>query len=383
MKSFKKIFCCMVSLALAASVFCLFARAIEEEQQTLPPEYADFADAIPGETADRLPEGVFSENAADNLAAARELGSPLYLLTALLDVFGSRLSELLPTASLLLALLLLASLLNAISGTLSAGTGRAAELAVRLVSFATIIGIATSSLSRLQDYFSRLFGAVAAFLPLSGALYAMGGNLTAAASSTATLSVILSIVELVCTYTVIPLFCICLSLSLLSLFDGSGGQAGGTLAGMIKKNYLTVLSFVMMLLTASLGAQSILSAKADTAAMRGLKFAVSGFVPVTGGTVSSTLGTLSASVSLLRGSVGVIGIAVLLMLLLPTVVELALLKALFSVGGFLSGMLSLPGEQKLLNEVSGLYGLLEGVALLSAVVFIIAMGVFASALTAV
>ncbi len=383
MKKYRKIICYFTCFCLLTVFFCLTSTAEEGEAETLPTEYMDFADSIPRETADRLPEGVFSENMTDNLAAAKELGSPIYLLTALLDAFGSRLSDLLPTATLLLSILLLASLINSISASFSQGAGKAAELAVRLVSFSVIIGIAVSSISRLQDYFRSLFHAVGAFLPLSATLYAMGGNLTAAASSTMTLSVTLTVVEFFCNYTVIPVFCICLSLSLLSLFDGSGGQAGGTLSGMVKKNYLTFLSFIMMILTASLGAQSVLSAKADNATMKGLKFAVSGFVPVTGGTVSSTLGTLSASVSLLRGSVGVIGIVVLLLMLLPMVAELALVKTMFSVGSFLSGMLSLPGEQKLLGEVSGLYGLLEGVALLSAVVFIIAMAVFAAAMTAV
>ena len=116
-------------------------------------------------------------------------------------------------------------------------------------------------------------------------------------------------------------------------------------------------------------------------AMRGAKFAVSSFVPVSGGTVASTLGTLAASVELLRGSVGVIGIVIIIMMLLPTVIELALLRGVFLIGSFCASTLGAQGESKLLSELDSLYGYLEGIAALSAVVFIIAFGIFATVST--
>ena len=136
-----------------------------------------------------------------------------------------------------------------------------------------------------------------------------------------------------------------------------------------------------MILTVSLGAGNLIATKADNMAMRGAKFAVSSFVPVTGGTVSSTLGTLAASVELLRGSIGVIGIVIMLLMLLPTIIELALLRGVFAISGFCASILGCAGEARLLSSLDSLYGYLEGVAVLSATVFVIAFGIFASVAT--
>ena len=63
---------------------------------------------------------------------------------------------------------------------------------------------------------------------------------------------------------------------------------------------------------------------------------------------------------------------------MPVIVELALLRLAFSVGGFCASVLGCTGEARLLSELDSLYGYLEGVAVLCAVVFVIAFGVFAS-----
>ena len=96
-----------------------------------------------------------------------------------------------------------------------------------------------------------------------------------------------------------------------------------------------------------------------------------------------TTDNLAASVELIRGAVGVIGVVVVLLMLIPVVVELALLRGVFALTSFMAGMLGCSGEQKLLTEIGSLYGYLEGIAALSAAVFVIAFGIFASTAAAV
>lgn len=348
--------------------------------ETLPPEYSDFLDSIDGSVADRLPDGVFSDDAGEIEEAARELSSPANILSLMLDSLGAGVHRALPSLALILGIVILSAIISVFASG-SGGMSRTVENCTRLCTFSAIAGMAVGCVESLSLYFDRLFSAVAAFVPLSGVLYAMGGNLTAASSGTASLGVTLAVCQFFCTKTVIPVFCICLCLTLLSVFDGQGASAGGAVSGTIKKWYTTSLAFVMMILTCSLSASTLLSAKADNMAMRGAKFAVSSFIPVSGGTVSSTLGTLAASVELLRGSVGVIGIVLIILMLIPTVVELALMRAVFAIGGFCASTLGCSGEARLLSEIDSLYGYLEGIAALSAVVFIIAFGIFAAIAT--
>lgn len=368
-------------------LFCICAATVgvcaEEvyENETVPSEYGNFFDSLPDEIIDKLPSRADSDDAVDIKDAASEVSRPQSLIKMLISAFGRSLTEVLPRLALLLGIVIISSVINTVASALPGGLFRACELISRLCTYSAIATVVLSSLSSLRDYFGRLFTSVAAFVPLSATLFAMGGGFSTAVSSSTTLSVILSICEFICGYTVIPFFCICLSLSLLSAFDGVFSTAGGSISASIKKWYMTALGFVMMILTASLLSQTIISSKADGMAMRGAKFAVSSFVPVAGGTVSSTLGTLAASIEMLRGSVGVIGITVIIMMLLPTVLELAAMRLVLGISEFVAGMLSAGGEKRLLSEIGGLYGYLEGVAVLCSVIFIIAFAVFSSVMT--
>jgi stage III sporulation protein AE len=360
-------------------VFCIDGSA--EENVTVPPSYNDFIGSIDEDVQDKLPDGVFSDDIDDLSDAANQISSPAQLLGALLEGFGAKLEEILPTTAIIFSLVILAALCYSAASNLAGGLSRTVELCTRLCTFCAVAGIGISCTERLTDYFNRLFYAVSSFLPLSATLYAMGGNVTAAASSTASLGVILTVCQFICSYTVIPVFCVCLCFSVISVFDGQSAAVGSTLGNTVRKWYTTALAFVMMILTTALASQSILSAKADTAAMRGVKFAVSSFVPLSGGTVSSTLGTLAAGVELLRSSVGIIGIIIIILMLVPVIVELALLRLSLSLGAFFAGLMGCPSEQRLLSELSGLYGYLEGVAVLCSVTFLISFGIFAAMAT--
>lgn len=358
-------------------------RAPETEADTLPEELGEFIESLPDSVIDSLPEGVFSDDPEELRMAASEAGGVAYLLGRLFDAFGTALTDLVPILATLCGIIVLSAVAHTFASSLGAGLASAVGFAARLCSYCSIAALSVSAVGRLQQFFDGLVSSVTAFLPLSGVLYAMGGNFTGAVSGSATLSAILTFCQLFLGKSVLPVFFFCLSLTLLQTFDGVGGFAGQSISATVKKWYSTALGFVMMILTTSLAAQSILSAKADSAAMRGAKFAAGSFIPVAGGTISSTLGTLAASVELMRGSVGIVGVVVVLLMLIPVVVFLALLRGIFALSSFLAGVLGCHGEQRLLSEVGALYGYLEGIAALSSVVFLVAFALFATTASAV
>lgn len=359
---------------------------IEDETDvcsSLPEEYNDFIGSLPQNVTDKLPDGAFSGDISDAENAAGELVGVAYLIDLIIDSFGASAEKLIPTFSLLCGIVILSAVSHTFASNSTGGLARCVSFATTLCSFGAISTVAISCVSRLEVYFDSLFKCVAAFVPLSGVLMAMGGNLTGAATGSMSLSATLAVCQLFFTKTVIPIFSICLSLSLISVFDGQSAFVGQSVGATVKKWYTTALSFVMMILTASTVTQSIISAKSDNAAIRGAKFAAGSFIPISGGAVSSTLGTLSSSVELLRGTVGGIGIAVILIMLIPVIVELALIRGMLGIVSFIAGLMGCSGEQRLLSEIGVLYGYLEGIAALSAVVFIISFAVFAMTASAV
>ncbi|MBE6584676.1 MAG: hypothetical protein E7649_06860 [Ruminococcaceae bacterium] len=369
----------VIIIVMLLMIGVLSAKA--EEGIELPKEYEDFIGILDGDTAQRVPEDALLGDAESVNGAASQMSSPQAILSAVLSAFSSGIEQALPRLTTVLAIVIISSLCYILSSYCGAGLSRAIEVCVRLCSFCAVSGVALSCAETLELYFSRLFEAVAAFIPLSAVMYAMGGNLTSAASASGTLGVILTLCQFVCTRTVLPVFCLCLCMSLISVFDGVSGSLGATVGATVRKWYTTAMAFLMMILTGALSSQSILASKADTAAMKGAKFAVSSFVPLFGGTLSGTLGTLASSVELLRGSVGIIGIIIIFLMLLPTAIELALMRAVFSVGAFCAGLVGCPSEQRIMNDIGSLYGYLEGVALMCSAVFIIAFGIFAASAT--
>ncbi len=384
MKKRKKV-CKKLAFKLFISVFVLTFGIIgvraQDDINELPEEYGDYIDSLPDNLTDTLPDGTFSENVNDVADAVSEMTGFEFLLNEFTSYLGGGIKNCLPSLIIICGLLLVAATGQIIGSSLSGNTSRMFEMCSRMCIFSSVAATAVASLDSVRTYFDSLCTLMWSFVPLSGVLYAMGGNLTAAASMSTGLSVTLAICEFVCTYTVIPIFCVCLCFSLISAFDPSSGVS--SLGASVKKWYTTLLSFVMMIITTSVSAQTFISAKADNAAMRGAKFAAGAFIPVSGGTVASSLGTVASSVELLRGAVGTGGIIILLLMLLPVIIELILMRMVFGICSFIAGVLGCQGEKKLLDDICGLYGYLEGVAVLCTVVFIIALAIFASCASAV
>jgi stage III sporulation protein AE len=169
--------------------------------------------------------------------------------------------------------------------------------------------------------------------------------------------------------SILPFCGVCLAFSAVSALDPS--LRTGTLLGTVKKNYTTLLAFLMMLLLAMLSTQTVLAARGDTLAMRSAKFAASNLIPVVGGSVSELLRTVSASVGYLRGTVGICAVLLLLLTLLPTLVELLLLRLSWQIGASAADLLGCDTEKKLLDEIASLNGyLITAVSICSSVLFL-------------
>ena len=357
--------------AFTLFLFMLTTLASAEESR-MPDGYRDFLDSIPNDASDALPDGLFSEDIEEVADAVSQMSGIEYLFAMLIQSLGSGLGRVIPHLLLIIGLLVVSAVGGLLSTHFSPSMVKIYDACSRLSLFCAIGGVAVSLLLDVKEFFSRLSGTVAAFIPLSASLYTMGGNVSAAMKSSAGLLSCLGIIEFISGAVVIPLFCFCLCMSLVSSMSSDVGSV--SLGGAVKKAFMNILGIITMILSLSLSSQTLIAAKADSLAMKGAKMFL-GKIPVTGGAVSSSLGTLASSLELIRGAVGVGGIIIILLLLLPTLVELWLMKTLYSLLGSFSGMLGLSGEQRLLCDVSELYGILESVAIMCSLVFIVSMAV--------
>ncbi len=124
-----------------------------------------------------------------------------------------------------------------------------------------------------------------------------------------------------------------------------------------------VLGLSCTVFTGVLGAKSVLSAAVDTAAGKSVRFLLGSAIPIVGAAMSDAYSSLVASIYLIRGSFAAVGVAVLLTLHVPVLVQ-----SLAAMCGFKA--LSAAGDALDLPRTSALF---RGCAL--ALRFVLLLGV--------
>lgn len=338
----------------------------------MPPAYGDLPAVIPPELEALLPDGLFSEDAEEALGATVELTDWRFLLNTLASALGVGLENTLGLLCILVGLILLAAVCGRLREGLSGSGGDILSLCLRIAVYTAMILQTAGAVETVQVYFDRLMALTGGMIPVMGSLYALGGNLGRAAVSSELMLVFLGICQYVSATVTPPLCAVCASFSLM---DALGARlALSPLCEQIKRWYASLLGLVMFLLTLALSTQSFLAGQADTLSMRGIKYAVGNMIPVVGGAVAGTLSAVGVSVKLLRGVCGVAGILLVSLLLLPTLVELLLLRATLRLATTVASMLACDGEAKLLGDMASLNGYLAAAVSICSVTFVFALG---------
>lgn len=355
-----------VSLMLTVS-----AENPEYEAVTLPPSYADLENYIPKDMAGILPEGVFSENAEEALSAVGEMSDWRYLLNAVLSAVGLRMEDAIGWLCTLLGLVLVAAILGKLREGISGANGELLGLCLRLTLYTAISLQTVRMVETVQVFFSQLNALMGGLIPVTGVLYAMGGNLGQAALNGEITVILLAVCEYVSATVTPPVCALCMSFSLMDAFGLRTTLA--PLCEQVKKWYVGLLGLIMFLLTLAISTQSILVGRADSLGMKGIKYAVGNMLPVIGGAVAGSLGTVAAGVGILRGICGVSGVILVALLLLPTLVHLLLFRAVIRLASTVAGLLGCEGESRLLTEMGSLHGYMAAAVSICSVTCILSL----------
>lgn len=364
----KRCFCILLSVCFCLSLFSVLASA--DDGKTIPDVYQDLLGSLPSSILERLPEGALSNNTEELGGAVGEMSSFSYLLGTVLSLVGLRFGDCIKLLCSVVGTLILSSICRTFCASLKKPEiARAFSFMITLIITISLFAAGFGTIEGVVAYFKTLNAFASASVPLMGSLYVMGGNAAAAVATSAGLSVFMTLLEEVVGRSIVPFCGICLALALIGACEG--GPRLGSLLTSLKKNYTLVLSFFMMLLLAMLSAQTVLGASSDTLAMRSAKFAAGSLIPVVGGSVAELLRSVSASVGYMRSAVGICGVLLLILLMLPTLVELLLARTAWQICAFFAEILGCDGEKRLLDEFASINGyLIAAVAICSSVLFL-------------
>lgn len=356
------------------SLFCFCASAAEDEQSQIWDMMGDIADEAEQNGSGELGE-LWREDADLTGKTLTELLQPKRVLE---EIFES-VSIALPDAASMLCVMAGLCLLSAVCRRMCEGMGSGAlctgaEFVSQAAVICAMLTLQTGQFDMIKRFFTSLTSLMGSMIPVTGIVWAMGGNVTTASVGTATLYAMLSVTQRVCATTVLPVCYVTGVSAVCTGLCGSDGFCGFSRA--VRRVYNFVIGLMMTVLVFALGAQTTIAVSADTAAARGAKLLTGTVIPVVGGAVGDTLRTVAGSVQYIKSVVGIGGILIALTVTLPTLVSLVLYRAVLVLSSGFADMLGCRREGQLLSELGNIYGCLLGAVAICSVAFVIALGIF-------
>ena len=348
----------------------------------MPEGYAELTDSLGDDIISNLPEGIFSENANDVSDSVTKMSDSRYWFSVITDIVKEEAMSFGKLFMNLCGLLVLASIFSALGKSLGSDS---LSGAVRFCSssaiFSAMVYIQIDHLRQVELFFERLISIMGAMIPITGTVWAMGGNVGTASVGTSTLYVFLSVCQGIFAESVVPVCCVFTALALCNSLSPDMGLKG--FSGTLKKIYNFFLGFIMTVLIASLSSQTTLSAAADSTSARAAKLVSANVIPIVGASVGDTLRTIATSVGYLKSVVGIGGIFFILLLLLPLLVTLLLTRLAFSLSSGVAELIGCDAEGRFLSELGGVYGIMIAVVSVSSVMFIFALTIFTKTVVAI
>jgi len=363
------LFACLSVLLL------LGAGEIQGLATELPSEWQALLDAMPAEIEEGmegLAEATDAQSLGESVSAWLQVENVLRVIG---DVLGVGCVKALPLLGSLCTVLVLCALMEQMRYGLGMGAmAGVMSFCSSCAVFAAVLLPLQRHLSSVVHYFEQLLSLMGAMIPVTGAIYVMGGNVGTAGASSAALYAFLGVCQWLCASAVVP---VCSAEAGFALIGAVNPHVHmGKLGKAIKRIYIFLMGLVMTVLVFVLGAQTSLSSAADSVAARAAKHLSASMIPTVGGSVGDTLRTVGAGVGYLKQVTGYAGVIGVLLLTLPLLAELLLVRTAFLVSTSVAQVLGCDREAGLLEDMGSVWGNLVGAVAMTSVMFILALVLF-------
>ena len=186
-----------------------------------------------------------------------------------------------------------------------------------------------------------------------GGLSVFGGN---------GLSLAASFAALLATQVLVPLLRVCFVLGFAASVSGISGIS--QISGSVRRFFVGMVGGVSTLLVAVFAFQTQIAAKSDTLAGRAVRYVTSTSLPLVGGALADASRTLSSAFSVMGGVVGGVGVAVVVLMLVPVMAELGILRICFLSASGMAEILSCHRIARLYRDAGALLGALMAITAL-------------------
>lgn len=366
----------MVKKTIIFFFVLLFAMYMPAAAQELPENYTDFADSIPEDVAELLPEGLFSSNSKDIETAVNEMTSWEYIWDFIFNLIGLNLKEAIKVFAHLTGLLVLCSLLSMLKNSIkNDGISALLPMVGSVVIVSAILVISKEPLERIELFFDEIGVFTNSMTPVICSMYAMGGNVSAAIVNNYGMLMFLSILENICLISFKIIVGVCMSLATASAFLPNINLK--PMISAIKRVFTFFVGFAMLIFSAVLSSQTLLAAKSDSLGSQAMKMFAGQMIPLVGTTVGDSLKTAGASVEYLRSTVGIGIIIIYILMVIPTILSVWGFRLSFIASNAISGLLGCEKEGYVISEMASIYGYILAIASVCSIALLLIITIFA------
>lgn len=214
---------------------------------------------------------------------------------------------------------------------------------ITLIMLVEIFDVVKKIISNTSGAITSVSEILNAVMPAFSAVLLMGGSSFTAVTQSASFAAVLALLNLLIKTLILP--CLSLLMLILAFERLSTHFAELNLLKFLKKNIITVIAFITMIMLTVISYQHIISAGKDSVSGRTVKFAAANFIPIVGAAFGESLRTLGAGVKYLKNTVGGAVALSLIITVLPVILQTFLLKIYFNFLSFAAGLLSCKSEQ--------------------------------------
>lgn len=143
----------------------------------------------------------------------------------------------------------------------------------------------------------------------------------------------------------------------------------------IRKCAVWIFSALATLFTAFLSIKGVLAGAADTVAAKGVKLAISTFIPVVGSQLSDAYASVAGSFAVVRSTAGVFAVAGVCAVALPAAVQMLLWLAALKALCLLSALLSQKNAEKLFGAFAAALSVMHACLLFVTVLYVLSIGI--------
>lgn len=238
----------------------------------------------------------------------------------------------------------------------------------------TIFHTAEGIFSMLRQFLEQLCQVMTGMIPVMTAVCYSSGEITTASVNRISMTLFITVLNTLQRWLFTPLGQALFSLGILGAVC-TQIQLGGFIAG-VKKLFMTLFSFMLLIYSFVYGIQNTLAKSADSLGLRTVKFAIGNFIPVVGGTVSDAFSAVREGLGYVRIMTGISGIIVIVLMVLPIAVSVWVFDMVLACSHTTAELLGCSQSARMLADTRSILQLLSAMIWLAVTFFIFSIILF-------